>query len=161
MGSILDDCKERFEEHKAQSHQQFATKAIKRVCQYFEITVNYSDIKDAEFGCGWFNENYPTFPVYLNARNVKVEVGQLFRAITKSPVWIELIAHLESIGDVRGGVIMPVNGQGLFIAHNWWGIPEVAGFTRLVRKASSSDMGIIVEPLESFLEGVKQYGWAP
>lgn len=158
---ILDDCRGRFEEHKAQSHQLFATKAIKRVCAYFEIQVGFDEVRDTEFGCGWFNENYTTFPVYLDAKNVKVEVGGLFRAITKSPAWTELISLLESIGGVRGGVIIPVAGQGLFIAHNWWGIPEVPGFTRLVRKATATDQGIIVEPLESFLEGVKLSGWCP
>jgi hypothetical protein len=160
MRSILDDCRDRFEEHKAHSHQLFATKAIKRVCAYFDITLNYSDL-DEEFGCGWFNHNYPKFPVYLDAKNIKVEVGPLFRSITKTAAWTELISLLESIGGVCGGVIIPVTGQGLFVAHNWWTIPEVPGFTRLVRKASATDQGIVIEPLESFLEGVKLSGWCP
>ena len=159
--SILDDCRGRFEAHKAQSHQLFATKAIKRVCQFFEISVSHSESNSEEFGCGWFNENYPTFPVYLDARNVKVEVGGLFRAITKSPAWTELMSLLESVGGTRAGVIIPISGHGLFIAHNWWNIPEVPGFTRIVRKATQAEMGIMIEPLESFLEGVKLAGWQP
>lgn len=161
MSGFLDHCRGKFEDGKARSSQAYATKVVKRIMASFEVPVSFSEATDMEFGFNWFNTEYPTFPVLLDGHNTKVDVAQLFKAITKSPAWVLLMDHLESIDNHTGGIVIPAYAEGLFVAHNWWAIPEVPGFTRLVRKASRDSDGLIFEPLESFLMGVKAAGWAP
>lgn len=161
MSGFLDHCRGKFEDGKARSHQAYVTKVVKRILTAFNIPATFSEENDTEFGFSWFNAEYPTFPVILDGYNTKVDVAQMFKAITKSPAWVQLMDHLEAINGHTGGIVVPAYAEGLFVAHNWWGIPEVPGFTRLVRKAARDGDGLIFEPIESFLIGVKTAGWAP
>jgi hypothetical protein len=158
--SFLDDMNRHHEDSKAKSHQVFVAKVVKRVCTFFQLSPGtFAD--DPEFGFGWFHENYPGFPIIMGARNIKIDVDQMFKAMTRSPAWTALMEFMAETDSDRVGLVVPAYGQGLFVAHNWWQIPEVPGHTRLVRRATREKDGIIFEPLESFLQGVKQNGWAP
>lgn len=157
---MLDEFNARLEEGKARAHQAYVAKTVKRVCNFFGVDPGpYAN--DPEFGWDWFYDQYPSFPVVLASRNIRVDVSRMFKAMTRTPAFDALIVHLEETKAVRGGLIIPAFEHGLFAFHNFWDIPEVKGYTRLMRRADRNNDGLIFEEIDSFLKGIKLHGWEP
>ncbi len=158
---FLEHCRDKYEEGKIISRQAHEARIVKRIMAAFDVTVEYGEMHSVEFGTSWMHQQYPTFPVILGVDTTKVDVAQLFRAVTKTPIWLLLMDFLESIDGKTGGLIVPAYSDGQFVAHNWWAEPEVPGFTRLIRRGRREESGLVFEPLEAFLTGVKLSGWNP
>lgn len=158
MGDFLDDMGRHDEERMAATEHNFSVRALKAIAVYYKIALPRLD---ADEGLGWFHTNCPTFPVHIEARNIKVNLERLFVAMTREPVWVELMELVTDSHKDNVGIIVNAVGAGLYIAHTAWGLEHVAGYTRLMRQAKTREKGVVFEPLLAFLESVKRTGWTP
>lgn len=158
--AFLDEVRRTVDDRSAQSQHGHAVKCVKRVCAYFEIDIQGVK-EDAEFSLNWFHQNFPTFPVRMEARKLSINVEKFFSAMTKTEAFMVLMDLIVENEDRPVALLVPAYGQGLFVLHNCWLLESVPGFTRLIRVANSKDKGVIFEPIEAFLESVKRSGWRP
>ena len=126
MSGFLAHCRDKYDEGKILSKHAHEARIVKRIMAAFDLKADWGDEHSTEFGVSRFHQNYPHFPVILSVDNIKVDVSQLFKAVTKSPLWPLLMEHLEAIDGKTGGVIVSAYAEGAFIAHNWWSEPESA-----------------------------------
>ena len=87
----------------------------------------------------------------------------MFVHITKTDAWLQLMDLIaEQASANRGescGIVVRSDGHGLFVLHNCWRMEPIPGYTRLIRRASTGEKGVIFEPLDSLLEAIKKSGW--
>ena len=145
------------ESHAVESEQKFRVRVIAKLCKEFEI--DRPDDSEAEWY--WFQENYPTFPCRMDSRKLRVGLAPMFTAMTRTEVWNTFFDVLAESEKNHLAMFVPVQEISIFAIHNCWHFPAVAGFTRLIRQASSGEKGIIFEPLDSFVSSVKSFGWSP
>ena len=148
------------EDIKAKSVHTFEAKVTNHVFRYYGFK-GYADKSEVEYCLNLFHEIYPSFPVRLEARNIKVSVERMFSAMTKTDVWKLFLSYLDENSLQYAAFIIPCYGQSLFCFHNCWHLNQMPGVTRLTRMAATSEKGIIFEPLDAFLESVRKAGWSP
>jgi hypothetical protein len=148
------------EMQQAESEQQFSARVLKKFCEFFELGKPPHDA-----GLEWIRNEYPSFRIRLEAKKVKVDVRALFVAATRTDVWAAYFDRFNDDNDVKTGLVSMAmfapSSHGIMVVHNCWSLPVTPGYTRLVRHAKKGDMGIIMEPLEAFLESVKTGGMGP
>ena len=155
---------EKYDRLQLQQHvrteQSFGRSILIQICKAFEI--EYKDReRDPDFGFQWLHEQYPSFPIRLDSRKLKVDLDNMFRAMTRTEVWDEYMNALEETECEWLALFVAVPGHGTFVIHNCWHMPQVPGYTRLVRIAKTADKGIIFEPLNSFIESIRKAGLLP
>lgn len=151
----------------ANSAHAFEASSVLKVLEYAGVHPPRHLKRDNEFGFGWLRENYPSFPVYLEASYKNpIDLIDVFEAFTKTKPWLELMAILDNYGAREAGVVVKATaGQrkmpGLWVVHNAWSISPAPGQPRLIYRALAVDQGVMVERLESFMSSLKRHGWAP
>jgi hypothetical protein len=147
-------------QQQANSEKGFAKSVLIQLCKAFEL--EYRDRqKDSDFGFQWFHDQYPHFPIRLDSKKLKIDLNDMFRAMTRTEVWDAYMNALEETENEQMALFVAVPGHGTFVIHNCWHLPQVPGYTRLVRIAKTADKGIIFEPLNSFIESIRKAGLLP
>lgn len=160
MESFFSDYEKNSLEKQAESEQSFNRAILLQLCKAFDL--DCSGMKnDPEFNFQWFHSQYPRFPIRLDSRKLKVDLHNMFSAMTRTEVWDSYMNILEETTEPRLALFVRVPGQGTFVIHNAWGMSQAPGFTRLVRVAKTTDKGIIFESLASFVASLQQSGWTP
>jgi len=145
---------------QAKIEQGFAKLTLVQICKAFEI--DYKDVvNESCFGFQWFHDEYPRFPIRLDSRKIRIDLDRMFSSMTKTEVWDEYMKLLEDTDFEYMALFTAVPGHSTFVMHNAWHLPQVPGYTRLTRIAKISDMGIIFEPLASFIESIRKAGLLP
>lgn len=144
----------------ALSEHNLSARATKFVMRFFSMEPG-TLAKVPEFGMSWFYEQHPDFPIRLEVRREKVDISRIFLDTIKTKAWKKYVTILDEYEFGRLGVIMSAHNQRFYVFHNWWNLPQVSGYTRMTRCASSGDSGVIFELLESLLCSIKQRGWSP
>lgn len=148
------------EEGVADSEHAFAIRSLKKICKEFQIEPPLL-WSDPELGFGWFNSNYPNFPVRLESRRVIIDdINPMLVSLTRSSAWKVYKEILQMYDFESCGVIVSARHLSLWILHNAWYLEPVPGYTRLSCRARSKDEGLIFEPLPAFILSVKER-WAP
>jgi hypothetical protein len=80
--------------------------------------------------------------------------------MTATQLFDTYMKEMEDNGCTTMAMFFTLDGVGLSVIHNWWGLEHVPGYTRLVRRAASETRGIIIEPIDSFLKSLKAKGVA-
>jgi hypothetical protein len=143
----------------------FEATAVLKLLEYAGIDPPRYLKKDSEFGFDWFRENFPTFPVYMEAKHKEpLDLIDVFEAFSKTKPWAALMAIIDNYGASQAGVIVRATAgdrkmPGLWVLHTGWALPSVGGQPRLTYRAKANDRGVIVERLESFILSVKRSGW--
>lgn len=150
--------RERSAELEGKRSDKFALNCCKKLCQQLGVHVG-QDAYESAFS--WFHEAYPRFPVYLEARDIKCNVNDMFARMTKTKVWEAFFALAEEIDKPSVGLLVMSKGNGLFVFHNDWRLGSEPGFSKIIRRAKTAERGVIFESLESFTESVKSTGWSP
>jgi hypothetical protein len=140
--------------------QVFSKKALLQFCKFFGIAYRGME-NDMEFNFVWLHKEYPNIPIRIEAKKLKnVDIEKLFSALTKSELWSTYFSLMAELDREHIALVTQIVGEGLYVIHNSWSMPATPGFTRLVRIASDSEKGIIVEPYQSFLLSLRKV-WTP
>ena len=147
------------DEGAARSHGAFVYKSLKVVCKHFDIVPPGRDW-DSRLGFSWFHEQYPDFPVRLEASKYKISLEDLFLRPSRMEVWQELRVQVEEHdSDIHAfGVIVP-SKKGLYVLHDWRHGPFVSGYTRVEHKIDD-DHTFVFESVKAFCESVQCGGWS-
>lgn len=145
---------------KVEAEHKLSVRATKTIMRFFGMEPG-SFARAPEFNIDWFQEQQPDFPIRLETRRVQLKPERIFLNMIKGKPWKLFTAVLEEHDFGRVGVIMSAYNQRLYVFHNWWNLPPVAGHTRMIRQATSGDSGVIFETLESLLHAIKAQGWSP
>jgi len=149
MDSALERMKDNLRDAEGESRKAFEVRVAKVLCRYYEIR---AAPKHPLFGLQWFRDHCDSFPMNLDAQRINVNIDSMFRAITRTPAWKAYMHMLIEYDFEPCALVVTYKGQGLYVLHNNWSLTPIAGHTRLVRRAKSSNYkGAIFEPLEAFL----------
>ena len=140
------------------SDRLFSARVLKAICGHFRISIDVSR-DETDYDLEWFHANYTSFPVYLEARRISLDANQMFKRLTRTQAWKELMALLEQTGKEYAGVVLNFKGSGLFVLHTAAFLPPAPGSVRLIKQAVTQERGVILEELESFLKAVELSGW--
>lgn len=144
----------------AEGEHSFAAKVLARLLKRFELDCPHRK-DDPEYGFAWFRDAYAHFPVKMSARRLGLaSIDPLLTHFTKSAPWTMFKEVWTEFDFEPTAVAVQAYGQGLWVLHNAWNLPEQAGVTRLVRRAKSDGEGMVFEPYDAFLESVAQV-WTP
>jgi len=160
MTPLVDVFNEFDSADKVSAEHNLSVRAAKTVMRFFGMEPGKL-ARAPEFGVDWFHENHPDFPIRLETRRVQIHSEKIFLNMIKGKPWKTFVSVLEEHDFARVGVIMSAHNQRLYVFHNWWNLSPPAGYTRMVRRASSGDSGVIFETLECLLQAIKAQGWSP
>ena len=163
MDDFVREMREDIDGRLANSEHSFTARALFDLLKLYGQPVHPARKKDSEFGFGWFHEQFPSFPVYLEARRTVIDLNEVVCNMAKLPQFEELMALMEEVGREHCGIILRASmGKALaplWIIHAAWNLDHPPGRIRFLFRAKSKDRGIVVERLDSFVESVKLSGW--
>ena len=137
----------------AESEHAFSRRVLVVISGHLNFQVPRDD---PEIGMGWFHENYPSFPVKLETRNITIEsVDKVLKSMVKSKLWEAYKEVLQMYNFENCGAVVKFKSHGLWVVHNCWRLDMTPGVTRLVHPAKSGG-GTIFEPLPAFLTSVQK-----
>ena len=142
------------EMQSVESEHAFARRVLVVISGHFDFKIPKDD---PEIGMGWFHENYPSFPVKLEARNVTIEsANEALKSLIKSDIWeaYKEVLHLHDFGTC-GVVLRFSRTRNLWVIHNGWRLDMIPGVPRLVHPSTDGG-GSVFEPLDAFLKSVKK-----
>lgn len=144
------------EEAAADSEHALSVRALKKICDVFKIDPDLR-YDDPDFGFGWFNTNYSTFPLKLESRRIQIDdINPMVKSLIKSPAWKVYVDILQMYEFEPCGVIVNYKGSGLWVMHNAWHLPPPLGHVRFSARARTAGEGLIFESLNAFLDSVKE-----
>lgn len=158
--NILDQMKKEGDAlQRARSAHQLAVRVLSMLDDAWELHIPLAK-NDPEFGLQWFNENC-NFRLYLVASRTEVSPMRLLKSFKKAKLWIAFMETLEEYSPQPVGMVTPAMGTKLWIIHNWWQLPQIAGHPRVAWLATDEVTGVIFEPLEAFIRSVSAAGQTP
>lgn len=147
MSTAIDRMKDHLKDSEGDSRKSFEVRVTKVLCKHFGLNPEpYNPL----FGLNWFTDRC-SLSIHLDAQRIGVNVDRMFRSMTKTPAWK---AYMDMLAEYNYGLcalVVTYKTQGLYVFHNHWTLTPIAGHTRLIRRAASSNyMGVIFEPFEAF-----------
>jgi hypothetical protein len=128
------------------------------LCKSLELDPPPRHARDEGFM--WFRENYPDFPVFMEARKTEVDLLHMFTRPTATEAWSAFLDTVEEYKKPCVGIVAQAVGVGFVVFHNAWHIPAVPGFTRMERRVAGRDRGVILEPVAGFAACTREV-WSP
>jgi len=134
--------------------QNFTSGALILLCRKLELDVRVSELRCEGFG--WFHENYPDFPVHMEALKETINLPEFWTKPTKTDAWKAFFDLYEELQKPALGAILRVAGVGFGVFHTAWHLPSAPGHTRMERRSAISDKrGLILETMPAFVEATK------
>jgi hypothetical protein len=139
--------------------QNFVSGALILLCRNLKLEFQTSELRGQGFG--WFHENYPSFPVHMEAIKTTLDVIDFWLKPTKTKAWEEFFNLSEELQKPALGVMIRVSGVGYGVLHTAWMLPMVPGYTRMERRSATSDRrGLILDTVPAFAESARAV-WQP
>lgn len=144
-------------EQAARADHAFDLKCLERVLSVIGTQRPKESDTEEELSLDWFNNEYNPM-VRLASRRSHSSLLDIVRRPTKSDAWVSFMGVLEENGFGMTAMFFPMDGVGLSIIHNVWSLSAIPGHTRIMRPASSSDRGIIIDEAAPCLEAFVKDG---
>lgn len=144
---------------QAASDHNFSKRALCKFCEGFLIDVS-TQKHDSEFGFGWFHDEYPHFPLRLEAKRTEIALDKAAKDMTKAWFWNVYIGLLEQTTYDHLAMFAPIVKGGLYVVHNHLSLAAAPGFSRIVH-TGHNETGVIVESVDAFVAALKKAGVTP
>lgn len=144
---------------KLKGDQRYISNALVLLCRQLELKVRVSELRGSGFK--WFHENFPSFPVHMEAVKDKVDIVDFWTRPTKTEAWKSFFGLSEELKKPVLGVMLQVPRVGYGVLHTGWSLPAAPGYTRMERRSATSDKrGLILETVPGFVASVSSV-WQP
>ena len=134
---------------EAKKEQNYISGALILLCRQLKLKVRVSELKGSGFK--WFHENFPDFPVHMEAVKEKLNIVDFWVRPTKTKPWKAFFDLSSELRKPALGVILQIPSVGYGVLHTGWSLPAVPGYTRMERRSAASDQrGLILETVPGF-----------
>ena len=147
-------------ERKAYAETESANKAVKA----FEAAFNL--IPSAWEDLNWesWRERHPSFPVFMASTKSPMTLISMWspELSVKTKLWNDFQVMVDEYPDKQQVGLLARTGSrgGYSVMHNYWGLPLVSGYQRLIRPDEKEDSGICLETLPAFVAAISRI-WTP
>lgn len=101
------------------------------------------------------------FPLYMDSCQKPLLISKLCKKPSAAPVWKAFMDFLDEHPHKGAcGLVVKALGNGLYVVHNKWDLPQAAGTVRIRIAATTEGRGVCLEPLPALAAAIKLV-WGP
>lgn len=145
------------EERKQHSSLNFARTAITKLEAALAVELPEKGVYSWE---DW-RQARSDFPLFMCSAQEVLDIGKFCKKPASSPVWKKFMDYMDDHPN-RGalGLVVKALGNGLYVIHNKWDLPQTAGGLCIRYAAATEGLGICLSPVPAFAAAVKLV-WHP